>query len=128
MKKRSRYSRATFEGARWLICDGPGRKGRSARLGVADHALDRGESPPQAALDLVDPLVRPVDPHGRIDVAVEVADLALARLAHAHVVDVAQRLAIGGKGRERRAHLLDAGRRRLRARYAIHLQRLAGGP
>src|SRR5262249_43028468 len=65
------------------------------RLGVTDHSLDRGKARAQPALDVVDLFVHVVDPHGRIDVAMEIDDLAVGRLAHAHLVDVAQHAAIG---------------------------------
>jgi len=94
------------------------------RLRVADHALDRGEAPAQAALDAVDPLMHRVDAHAGIDVAVEVDDLAVARLAHAHVVNVAQRAVLGRERDKRGAHRLDPRRRRVTAGHAVHLQRL----
>src|SRR6202008_3588367 len=56
------------------------------RLRVADHPLDRRPQPPQPALDLVDLLVHLFDRECGIDPAVEVDDLAVHGLAHAHVM------------------------------------------
>src|SRR6267142_910662 len=95
-----------------------------ARLGVADHALDVRKEPAQAVLEIVDHLVRLADADRRIDVAVEIDDLAVAGLAHAHVVNVAHVAArvrqLGKDG----THLVEARRRRVAAGEAIDLQRL----
>src|SRR6185437_7176204 len=93
-------------------------------LGVADHPLDLRELPAQAALEVVDLLMDLVDPHGGIDVAMEVDDLAIARLAHAHVVDIAQCAVFARKRRERGAHRLDTRGGRVAADDAAGLQRL----
>src|SRR5262249_43197181 len=78
---------------------------RSPRLGVADHALDLGKARPQAALDVVDQLVHLADPDRRVEVAVEVDDLAVLGFAHAYVMDVTQAAAPGGELGQRRADL-----------------------
>ncbi len=57
----------------------------------------------------------------------EIHDLAVVGLAHAHVVDVADHPAFGGDLGERDLHRLDALRRRLAAGALRHLQRLDMG-
>ena len=98
-----------------------------ARLGVADHALDRRRTAAQRAFDLVDLLVHRLHRERRIDPAVEIDDLAFVGFAHPHVVDVADHAAFGRDLGERHLDRRDPLRRRFAAGGLRRLQRLDMG-
>src|SRR3569833_4195323 len=86
--------------------------GRFHRLGMAVDALDLRRTSLQRALQRIDAVMDVVDGKLRIDAAVEVDDLAVLGLAHAHVVHVADAAAIGGEFAQRDRYGADAlGRR-----------------
>src|ERR1700681_2609028 len=71
------------------------------RLGVADDALDQGKAPPQPVFQRIDRVMHGADRKRRIDPAMKIDDLAVAGLAHAHVVHFAETGNLGGERRER---------------------------
>ena len=88
--------------ARRQAAGGGGIVHLTARLRMPDHPLDRRKAPAQASLDSVDQLVEHGrDGAGRIDVAMEIHDLAVGGVAHPYVVDIAQHPACRRKLGER---------------------------
>src|ERR1044072_2313307 len=59
-----------------------------ARLGMAAHALDGREFLAKRAFDVVDALMHVAHGELRVNAAMEVDNLAVRGLAHAHVVDL----------------------------------------
>ena len=94
---------------------------------MADDALDHRKAPPQPALQRIHHVVHGADRKRRIDLAVKIDDLAVAGLAHAHVVDFADRGDFGGERRERLAHFGDARGRGVAAGQNVGGQRLDMG-
>ena len=75
---------------------------------MADDAGDAGKAAAQPALDGIDESMHRADRQRRIDAAMEIHDLAVGGLAHAHVVHLAEAGQDGGQRRERLAALGDA--------------------
>src|SRR6185437_136345 len=97
------------------------------RLGVADHALDRGRARAQGALQCIDFLVYLLDAEMRIDAAMEINDLAFVGFAYAHIMYRADGTAIGGEFGKRKFNRLHSLGRRLAAGSAMRLQWLDVG-
>src|SRR5665647_2238691 len=74
------------------------------RFGVSDDAFDRRRSDPQGPLQRIDLLMHGLNAEVGIDAAMEIDDLALCGLAHAHVVDVANNTSFRGEFRQRDLH------------------------
>src|SRR5208337_656236 len=79
-------------------------QGLSPRLGMADDARDTGKAAAQPALHRIHEVVDGADRQRRIDATMEIDDLAVGGLAHAHVVHLAE---TGDPGGERGKRFTD---------------------
>src|SRR5687768_12206136 len=94
---------------------------------MADHALERGEAPAQAAFYLIDPVMDLGYGERRIDMAMEIDHLAGRSAAYTDVVHVVQDAIACGDFGERPLDLVRALGRCVDAGEVIDLQRLDMG-
>jgi hypothetical protein len=94
---------------------------------VPDHPLDRGEALAERPLHLVDLLVHVGHPERGIDQAMEIDDLAVIGLAHAHVVHLSEQVDFRRDGDEGIVHFPHSLGRRIAAALVAGLQRLDVG-
>ena len=85
----------------------------AAWFSVADDARDARKSPSQIPLNCIDQSVRGADRKGGIDLAMEINDLSIRRLANANVVRLANTGDFGGKRTQRFTNFIDACRVRI---------------